>query len=132
MKKGRRGYRCVLTSQQSGRQYEFASSQTASIFLGRQRTYVSTCVYKGFPLRHKYTGESFTCEYPNVLRQVKKPKNFTVQPCCTCCKAIGGCSWSRDFEPVKGWEAIPTIIHQSNSADIHSYAILQCPEYEVG
>ncbi len=33
-----------------------------------------------------------------------------IQPCWTCKKCYGGCSWSRkDPEPVPGWDATPTV-----------------------
>ena len=49
------------------------------------------------------------------------------QPCETCQKYAGGCSWSRDFTPVLGWDATPT--EKRGSVVIHSYAIHHCPEY---
>ena len=30
--------------------------------------------------------------------------------CWSCAKACKKCSWSRNFEPVKGWEAEPTTL----------------------
>lgn len=52
------------------------------------------------------------------------------QPCWTCKKACGGCSWSRSFTPVKGWEAVPTHI-PSNGEYADSYKIIKCPQYEA-
>lgn len=51
------------------------------------------------------------------------------QPCWTCTKACGGCSWSRNFIPVPGWKAEPTHI-PSNGDFADSYRIIECPEYE--
>ena len=48
------------------------------------------------------------------------------QPCWTCAKACGGCSWSRDLTPVKGWEAVQSTVRKREK----SYRILYCPEYE--
>lgn len=42
--------------------------------------------------------------------------------CWRCDRAIGGCSWSRSFTPVEGWEA------QYNPT-IKSYHVISCPEY---
>ena len=50
------------------------------------------------------------------------------QPCWTCQKACGGCSWSRSFTPVKGWIAEKTFI-ESNGEHANSYKIISCPEY---
>lgn len=50
------------------------------------------------------------------------------QPCWTCKKACGGCSWSRDFEPIPGWIAEKnTIPYNGEYAD--TYKIISCPEY---
>ena len=48
------------------------------------------------------------------------------QLCWDCAKATnGGCSWSRRFEPVKGWTAEP------NTREAFStYEIIACPEFE--
>lgn len=52
-----------------------------------------------------------------------------VQICWSCAKACGGCSWSADFTPVKGWKAEPSIIYY-NGNKIPSYKILECPQYK--
>lgn len=51
------------------------------------------------------------------------------QPCWTCKKACGGCSWSRSFTPVKGWKAEPSFI-PSNGEFSETYKIIECPLYE--
>lgn len=51
------------------------------------------------------------------------------QPCWSCKKACGGCSWSREFKPVDGWEAIPTKIQNMDSIT-ESFNIKYCPQYE--
>lgn len=59
------------------------------------------------------------------------------QPCWTCKKACGGCSWSKcgkngrpQFKPVKGWKAIKTKKRDNGKTVMESYKILFCPEYE--
>ena len=49
--------------------------------------------------------------------------------CWTCRNACGGCSWSRDFQPVKGWEAVPTY-HISNGEHANSFHVYKCPLYK--
>ena len=44
----------------------------------------------------------------------------------TCAKACGGCSWSRSFEPVKGWTAVRSRKYSDG------YRIKKCPEYVKG
>lgn len=52
--------------------------------------------------------------------------------CWNCQKAVCGCSWSRNYVPVKGWDATPTIVQ--NHADgrqifTNSYLVRSCPEF---
>lgn len=52
--------------------------------------------------------------------------------CITCGNACGGCSWSQDFTPVKGWTAEETICkaHRwDQSLEINTYNVIDCPEY---
>ena len=53
-------------------------------------------------------------------------KNY--QLCWTCKNACGGCEWSRDFKPVKGWTAEKTIISET-AGSFESYKITKCPKY---
>jgi hypothetical protein len=131
MSRGRKGYDCTLTSLLTGKTYEFQSTREASEWLGFQRSYLQTCIYKGYRIKNKHTGERFTCEY-ETKKQKPRPKGYKEQPCCTCSKAIGGCAWADRFEPVAGWDAVPTIIRQEKGRDMDSFAILRCPDYEMG
>ena len=61
----------------------------------------------------------------------------STQPCWTCQKACGGCSWTErgpdgrvKFEPVPGWRAFPTRRSRDGKTFIESYCIQYCPEYE--
>lgn len=55
--------------------------------------------------------------------------------CWQCANAVPnekyGCKWSKDFEPVEGWNATPTIIGRQNAqlAPIPSFEVHECPEY---
>jgi hypothetical protein len=49
------------------------------------------------------------------------------QLCWSCANACGGCSWARDFIPVKGWEAEKTIVPSDKT---ETYEILLCPQYK--
>lgn len=50
--------------------------------------------------------------------------------CWSCQNASCGCSWSRWYEPVDGWDAEKTIILSGNEyPDIESYLVKKCPEY---
>lgn len=126
------GYKCILTSVKTGKQYEFKSGREASFWLGCSKSYVTTSVYNGTPIKDKNTGEQFICTYPDGHTKKANQIGKSEQLCCTCKNCYGGCSWSRDFTPVDGWDAIPTIIKQQWGKQIGSFAIRDCPLYERG
>ena len=45
--------------------------------------------------------------------------------CWDCQKTCGGCSWSREFKPVEGWEAVET----TDYAGDKSFLVRKCPEF---
>lgn len=49
--------------------------------------------------------------------------------CCWCGKFCGGCSWSKDFIPVEGWTATPTITSGNGCRPVESYLITACPDF---
>lgn len=60
----------------------------------------------------------------------KRTKNGkSTQPCWTCKKACGGCSWSSKLKPVKGWKAKKVQKHE-HGHNWETYRIEHCPEYE--
>ncbi len=70
----------------------------------------------------------------NFLEERKLEKEncgFTSNSLCwQCSRATGFCPWSRDFEPVQGWEAVPTLIkgdRKGRNPDIPSYDVKKCP-----
>lgn len=53
--------------------------------------------------------------------------------CWDCKHATGGCSWSREFEPVSGWNAEKTLIKGYRDDDnylVNSYCVYECPLFE--
>lgn len=48
--------------------------------------------------------------------------------CWNCARAVGYCSWSQFFEPVKGWVAEKNTEHDS----AESYAVMACPLFLKG
>lgn len=56
--------------------------------------------------------------------------------CWDCAKCGGDCSWSRDFEPVPGWDAEERMLYffRSNLCDYEreerSFYVKKCPEFE--
>ena len=79
----------------------------------------------------KYWSKSKTkvyCSCDCVKNAAKERRQEREQPCCSCKKACGGCSWSKNFQPVVGWDAVPTVV-EDIEGDMHSYKISRCPEY---
>ena len=66
--------------------------------------------------------------------KARKPKEKKRKEtlCWTCKNAVCGCSWSKDFTPVEGWEAIPTKVRGNIEIDewLDSYLVVKCPRYE--
>ena len=66
-----------------------------------------------------------------------KTKHDTL--CWDCEKAVGKCSWSKNFVPVEGWKAVPTKIQNGNHTwkgrrikDVtDSFDVYECPEFEL-
>lgn len=57
-------------------------------------------------------------------RQIKNE-----QLCWSCGNSCGGCLWSSCLKPIKGWEAIPVVVKDSEG-DIRTYKIKKCPQYK--
>lgn len=60
-------------------------------------------------------------------------KFHKTQLCWTCSRACGGCSWSADFTPVKGWTAKKNTVRVEKGIYSHeydSYHITECPLYK--
>lgn len=56
--------------------------------------------------------------------------------CWDCKKAIKGCSWSKSFVPVRGWDATKTMLFASSGRrekkkfrHVESYIVSSCPEF---
>ena len=56
------------------------------------------------------------------------PNQSTI--CWNCSKACRGCSWSRNFQPVDGWQATPTKVYQANGKTLDSFIVHNCPQFE--
>lgn len=100
-----------------------------------------TCLICGKPIKGKgrFRYCSKVCAYKGKLLctenfQKKKPKKNKNQSLCWDCQnACGGCSWSRSFTPVEGWEARPTKIklipNKEGLEYTDSYHVISCPEF---
>jgi hypothetical protein len=70
------------------------------------------------------------CAYEYTLKKTKVEDGE--QPCWSCTKACGGCSWSKSLKPIEGWKAEKRILQTARKYEpqIETYKILYCPEYE--
>ena len=125
---------CSLISCQTGSVYKFRSMIEASVFLGRSSSYITRCAQFDRPISST-TGES----YRLVIGETIELKDFVTYSstkyiptkCWECSKYAGGCSWTKSFLPVCGWDAIPTKIKTAEkTAD--SFIVLECPEFMAG
>lgn len=41
------------------------------------------------------------------------------------------CSWSKDFTPVPGWEAEPTVKQNFRGQPLRSFKVTYCPEFKA-
>ena len=139
--------KCALVSQISGKAYYFDSISIAAAWLGRNYGYANKMNQQKCALTDANTGESFDIvtdpkaledfaanrtETPIVRRPARVPRR-RAQMCCFCRNCFDGCEWAREFKPVPGWKAIPTVTDTGyNHNPIKSYQILYCPKYEEG
>ena len=70
----------------------------------------------------------------NAVRQEGKITESTL--CWSCDKATGGCSWSKQFKPVPGWDAVRNDVLVQYGSGEHSkrlydesYVVKACPEF---
>ena len=54
--------------------------------------------------------------------------------CCACANACGktACSWAKNFTPVEGWVAEPTVLSPNQCYTETSFDVLFCPKYVRG
>lgn len=81
---------------------------------------------------HRFnTFEFVEDQVEEILKQLGYHENNGANSLCWQCKrATGFCSWSRDFKPVRGWEAEPTLINgdvKCKESKIPSYDVKKCP-----
>lgn len=75
---------------------------------------------------HKKYCSEFCRRSAAIARQMEKE-----QLCWRCKNACGKCSWSRELQPINGWDAEPVMV-EDGEGNIRSYKIKKCPEYIFG
>ena len=143
------GRECTLVCVENGHKWTFDNMHKADSFLGYMHGYVYQRNRKGITVvQSRIDKNHYKVYFGDVKRlyPVTKGKSkekmvsensyhYTPQPCWTCKKACGGCSWSANYIPIPGWVAEPTIIKNSlgdGKGDLRSYKIISCPEYKEG
>ena len=129
-----------LVNKQTGESSEHRSLHEASQFIGRGVCYISQTIRKGYAIRDAKGYEYMIYKDGEIYDYSRTdPRRRTVphrQLCFSCKKSALGCSWSREFKPIEGWDAVPTVI--TNWSDgkrviyTETYALRGCPEYEEG
>lgn len=77
------------------------------------------------------------CNVPQISAPIEHPKRGHKRKtiCWECAKNGGLCSWSENFTPVEGWDAVPTKIqargHANGEEYIDSFRVISCPEFEL-
>ena len=72
------------------------------------------------------------CECVDDCGAVGMRKRAKKRPtlCWSCGRFSGRCSWSANFEPVKGWKARKDILGRQYGDEMVTYTVDQCPLYE--
>lgn len=92
-------------------------------------------------------GKVFHCNRKTVEKRIQEHQNRPNAPrpnrlgragtlCWNCQHAVGKdqCSWAHHFQPVEGWDAVPTIIVDKDQRNIvqhvcRSYHVYDCPQF---
>lgn len=70
-----------------------------------------------------------------VKEAIRKKQQRGMTLCWGCANCYNGCSWSRKFEPVDGWKAIPTskgVTYGDRKKEVKSFFVVECPEFVKG
>lgn len=73
------------------------------------------------------TAKKFCSKDLSKLQMAKYKERMSI--CMDCKNAVGNCSWSKKFIPVKGWKAVPSS-YTDNGHQVRSYYITRCPLYK--
>ena len=108
-----------------------------------RRSYIVSCREQG--LSDRQTALSLGLEPEQVggfyhiterlgIQASKSPDKRRIDSLCWECKnACGRCSWSREFKPVPGWEAIVMAPRGAQMSvklrNIPDYRVITCPEF---
>lgn len=120
-----------------GRKYNFSPEETADMVQMYKDGYSMTAIQKKYDIVGHRTLRSVLergiSGYKVKEYKTPKPKQEFVrgeqydQLCWHCKNATGGCSWSKSFTPVPGWDA-----KKVTKSYVDTYDIRDCPLLEKG
>lgn len=127
--------KCVLINRRTKEELVFPTICAAAKFLDRDPAYIRNAYTRAGTVCAKDDGDRYDLDIIGTQRKYSMTEfNRSKQICFDCKKAVGGCSWSKNFTPVQGWVAEPTKIRQSGGQEWRhttaSYRIISCPEFE--
>lgn len=101
----------------------------------RYRRMMHLCVKCGEPTDTTLTGKYYRlCDKCREQEQAAKQGSL----CWSCINAVPsadgkrGCSWSRNGEPVEGWDAKMQRVKVNRGSSVVSYHVKSCPKYQKG
>ena len=110
-----------------------------------RRSYIADCRKRGFTDRQTALKLGLSPEQVGAFYHITERLGFQMSKnpdrrksdtlCWDCKKACGYCSWSQDFVPVPGWEAIIVPPRGAQMTvkckSIPDYRVLSCPEFSM-
>lgn len=124
---------CTLKNELTGEMISFDSTNAADVFLKRGQGYVRRYLSRQWQITNS-DGIPFTAtlaEKTTLKKCSFNSKDYVMQLCWECGKAVGGCPWSKRFEPVPGWTAVATKVKQQTTM-LDTYCIIACPLFAEG
>lgn len=132
------GRTCILRNRRTNEELIFDTIFAAAKFLDREPAYMRNAYARAGTVCARDDGDKYDIDIRGSKRKYTMTEfNRAKQICFDCKKAVGGCSWSKKFEPVEGWVAEPTFIKQYGRQEsalnvTQSYRIISCPQFEEG
>ena len=123
----------TLTDIETGEKFQFRRVVDADTFIGRYCGFIRKKNDAGINIIDGNNGKRYRCKLsaPKIVPVDRSNFQYKRQLCWDCKRACGGCSWSRNFTPIAGWDAEETTICVQNRSEgrISSFYIRDCPQF---
>ena len=120
---------CELINTLTGYRTVFPNTGLAEDYLKQTHGYIRKHLMNNTPILNRQGTPYKAKLLPSQKVVTTNQPNYPRQLCWDCEKALGGCSWSRHFKPIEGWDAIYIPDRPQNPA---TYSIIACPEFVEG